>query len=196
MQVQLQGATVHRLPRWSAQQGAADLAKLLASSQACRASAATHKHDKSSRSHAIYRIILYSRSPSLEAAEAAPAAAHDNSSSSRSSGNENSNIRVAIGRLTLVDLAGSERGSDRGEKVSKERLAESVAINKSLSALRDCMKASDAFHTGAQAGSGGVCISSEWENYVRTTNRYCVYYVTHFIAIVHSMFALYCAAIM
>jgi len=137
LQVQLQGATAHRLPRGSAQQGAADLAKLLTTSQACRASAATHKHNKSSRSHAVYRIILYSSST--------PPAVTNASSS-----------RAVIGRLTLVDLAGSERGSDRGEKVSKERLAESVAINQSLSALRDCMKASDAFHTGAQGGGSGV----------------------------------------
>lgn len=143
--MQLQGATAHRLPRGSAQQGAADLAKLLTTSQACRASAATHKHNKSSRSHAVYRIILYSSStPPAVSAEELPAATNASSS------------RAVIGRLTLVDLAGSERGSDRGEKVSKERLAESVAINQSLSALRDCMKASDAFHTGAQGGGSGV----------------------------------------
>ena len=125
--VVLTGATVAEAPDAEA------LVELLAKAGAARATAATAKHDASSRSHAVYTITL------VDASGAS-----------------------AFGRLTLADLAGSERGTDRtrsssgvgGGAVSKERMAESVAINASLSALRECMRASDAYHFGGGTSSG------------------------------------------
>ena len=122
-EVVLRGASVHP----AADAGA--LVALLEAAAGKRATAATHAHDRSSRTHAVYRIALVGPGGSGGGGP-------------------------ARGRLTLVDLAGSERGADRGDGASRERVAESVAINKSLSALRDCMRASDAYHSAGRGGGG------------------------------------------
>ncbi|KAK9846394.1 hypothetical protein WJX81_002948 [Elliptochloris bilobata] len=86
---------------------------LLCRGAAARACAETKANARSSRSHCLLRVAVSSRS--------------------RITGD------VAKARLWLVDLAGSERLS-RSEAVG-ERLAEAQAINRSLSALGDCIHA-------------------------------------------------------
>lgn len=80
-----------------------------------RTTHATESNDESSRSHAICQIAL--RSPHK--------------------GGE-----ILVGRLSLIDLAGSERGADT-KSHNRQRRMEGAEINKSLLALKECIRALD-----------------------------------------------------
>ena len=56
---------------------------------------------------------------------------------------ENQNIEKEYAKLSLVDLAGSERATET-QSNDKNRLAEGADINKSLLALKECIRALDA----------------------------------------------------
>jgi len=86
-----------------------------------RTTHATEANDTSSRSHAICQILLRS------------------STSGR--------LR---GKLSLVDLAGSERGSDT-KSHNRQRRTESSEINKSLLALKECIRALDSNGSAGKA---------------------------------------------
>ncbi|KAJ3014342.1 UNVERIFIED_CONTAM: hypothetical protein HDU68_000333 [Siphonaria sp. JEL0065] len=91
--------------------GPDDLISIITRGSSFRKTVGTTKNDTSSRSHAICRItIKNTRLP--EADE---------------------------GVLYLLDLAGSEGASD-SRNHDKERMQESVEINKSLSTLKDCIR--------------------------------------------------------
>jgi kinesin family protein 3/17 len=77
-----------------------------------RVTAETGMNARSSRSHAIFTIIVETKSQST----AQPGATH-----------------VRVGKLNLVDLAGSERQSKTG--ATGERLSQAIEINKSLVTL-------------------------------------------------------------
>lgn len=81
---------------------------------------ATASNDTSSRSHAVCTIRLYEMTQD-------------------SHGHEK---RTKSGTLLLVDLAGSERAQDTQHN-NKERRAEGAEINKSLLALKECIRAMD-----------------------------------------------------
>ncbi|KAJ3227575.1 hypothetical protein HK099_001424 [Clydaea vesicula] len=86
--------------------------ELIKKGSAFRNTKATFKNDTSSRSHAVFQIKIINFSD-YNGAEA--------------------------GCLYIVDLAGSESGADT-QHHNKEQIAESVAINKSLAALKDCIR--------------------------------------------------------
>jgi len=57
------------------------------------------------------------------------------------------NNEARFGKLTLVDLAGSER-ADETQSNDKQRRAEGAEINKSLLALKECIRALDSNKNG------------------------------------------------
>jgi kinesin family protein 2/24 len=79
-----------------------------------RTTHATESNDESSRSHAICQICI-------------------------KTGRDNEQI---IGRLSLIDLAGSERAADT-KSHNRQRRMEGAEINKSLLALKECVRALD-----------------------------------------------------
>eukprot|EP00300_Choanocystis_sp_HF-7_P027730 c32940_g1_i1.p1 GENE.c32940_g1_i1~~c32940_g1_i1.p1 ORF type:complete len:682 (+),score=172.57 c32940_g1_i1:62-2107(+) len=91
-----------------------DVLELLHKGSKARVSRATEMNDTSSRSHAILSVLL------------------------RDANNE----EVIHGSLTLIDLAGSEKGSETPGS-SKEVRNEAAEINKSLLALKECIRALD-----------------------------------------------------
>ena len=83
----------------------------IASAQQARTTSANAVHDASSRSHAIMQVVLF----------------HAETGS-------------VYAKLTLVDLAGSERAQDM-QTDSKKTRHEGAEINKSLLALKECIRA-------------------------------------------------------
>jgi hypothetical protein len=90
------------------------LFSLITQGNSKRTTHATEANDASSRSHSICQIMLRDR--------------------------ESKRLR---GKLSLVDLAGSERGADT-KSHDRQRQTESSEINKSLLALKECIRALDA----------------------------------------------------
>lgn len=79
-----------------------------------RTTGQTGANETSSRSHAVLQVLLKT----------------------------NDTPAKVFGKLSFIDLAGSERGADRGDADTKTRL-EGAEINKSLLALKECIRALD-----------------------------------------------------
>jgi len=92
-----------------------ELLELVHKGEQARATSANAVHDDSSRSHALLRVTLYA---------------------------EGNNSSRALARLSMVDLAGSERASDTQSDKKSTRM-EGAEINKSLLALKECIRALD-----------------------------------------------------
>lgn len=85
----------------------------------------TGANSDSSRSHAILQLTV-----EMSAEE------------DRDHSNSKSPNRKPMGQISFIDLAGSERGADR-QDVSKQTKLEGSEINKSLLALKECIRAMD-----------------------------------------------------
>lgn len=90
-----------------------ELLELIEQGNGDRTTHATEMNNVSSRSHAICQIAFRE---------------------------QNSYEKEPFGKLSLIDLAGSERGQDTKQH-NKQRRAESAEINKSLLALKECIRA-------------------------------------------------------
>ncbi|KAH9641337.1 hypothetical protein HF086_016331 [Spodoptera exigua] len=88
-----------------------EVLKLIQHGNAARTSGQTSANSNSSRSHAVFQIVV--RSPGMH--------------------------RVH-GKFSLIDLAGNERGADTSS-ASRQTRMESAEINKSLLALKECIRA-------------------------------------------------------
>ena len=81
-----------------------------------RTTEATNANQTSSRSHAIFQVII-----------------------GRSEKKRNTALEVVYSKLSLIDLAGSERGTSTGNRGI--RMMEGAKINRSLLALGNCINA-------------------------------------------------------
>jgi kinesin family protein 2/24 len=89
-----------------------DVLKLITSGNNLRTSGQTSANQHSSRSHAVFQIIL----------------------------RNNTAKKPLYGKFSLIDLAGNERGADTSSANRQTRM-EGAEINKSLLALKECIRA-------------------------------------------------------
>ncbi|CAF0901068.1 unnamed protein product [Adineta steineri] len=117
-----------------------DVLNIIQHGMSIRTSGTTAANSNSSRSHAILQIILKTSTP---------ISAQSNVTSSVSSSSRNNNhnnpavLRRSVkevGKMSLIDLAGSERGKDTASGDRLQRM-EGSEINKSLLALKECIRA-------------------------------------------------------
>ncbi|CAH9117202.1 unnamed protein product [Cuscuta epithymum] len=93
--------------------------ELIDRGSATRSTGTTGANEESSRSHAILQLSI---KKSADANESKPAR--------------------LVGKLSFIDLAGSERGADTTDNDKQTRI-EGAEINKSLLALKECIRALD-----------------------------------------------------
>lgn len=96
-------------------QNVPDVLKLIERGMKVRTSGQTSANQNSSRSHAVFQIVLRKR------------------------GREGS-LGHLYGKFSLIDLAGNERGADTSSSDRQTRM-EGAEINKSLLALKECIRA-------------------------------------------------------
>ena len=107
-----------------------------------RTSGTTAANSNSSRSHAVLQIILKTSSPLSANSNVPPSSS---STTSRQQANNNNpavprRLTKEVGKMSLIDLAGSERGKDTASGDRVQRM-EGSEINKSLLALKECIRA-------------------------------------------------------
>ncbi|XP_023516471.1 kinesin-like protein KIN-13B [Cucurbita pepo subsp. pepo] len=93
--------------------------ELIERGNASRSTGTTGANEESSRSHAILQLCI---KRSVDSSETKPAR--------------------LVGKLSFIDLAGSERGADTTDNDKQTRI-EGAEINKSLLALKECIRALD-----------------------------------------------------
>lgn len=125
-----------------------DVLDLIKSGSLLRSTGVTGANDDSSRSHAVFQIELREPPPTSFRQDANSALRESllrsgvNMESSRVQTPSSSKRGDEIGRLCFIDLAGSERGSDTASSTRQTRM-EGAEINKSLLALKECIRAMD-----------------------------------------------------
>lgn len=93
-----------------------------------RSTGSTGANEESSRSHAILQLVVKKH---IEVKD----------TRRNTDGNEAKNGKV-VGKISFIDLAGSERGADTTDNDRQTRI-EGAEINKSLLALKECIRALD-----------------------------------------------------
>ncbi|KAK1387584.1 hypothetical protein POM88_015762 [Heracleum sosnowskyi] len=95
---------------------------------ATRSTGSTGANEESSRSHAILQLVVKKHSEVKD-------------SRRNNAGNE-PKVGKVVGKISFIDLAGSERGADTTDNDRQTRI-EGAEINKSLLALKECIRALD-----------------------------------------------------
>ena len=111
--------------------------RLIEHGTAARCTGSTGANSESSRSHAILQLSLKRRDD-----DAADVAKMPPSVARQIKAKENANHALIHGKFSFIDLAGSERGADTDQNDRQTRL-EGAEINKSLLALKECIRALD-----------------------------------------------------
>lgn len=178
------GIYVEGLSEWMVR-SAKEIHGLIRRGASLRATGATKMNEVSSRSHAVFVIVVeqhsvMSSSSSSSTATTTGTTASNNSNNNAVTGAEKKRTLKSafrVGKLNLVDLAGSERVSLTG--ASGQRLEESKRINQSLSALGNVI--------AALTTDKGVCIyvymiiSLDWLFLL-----FCIYpFITNMSQVVH-----------
>lgn len=114
------GVFVEGLSEWAVR-SPSEIFSLMERGAAVRATAATKKNDVSSRSHAVFIMIVEQMTY------------YDQEAQAKMKPGSNIIKQIKVGKLNLVDLAGSERVRVTG--ATGKRLEECKSINQSLSAL-------------------------------------------------------------
>jgi kinesin family protein 2/24 len=111
--------------------------RLIEHGTAARCTGSTGANSESSRSHAILQLSLKQRDGvDPNAAKMPPSVAR------QLKAKEGANHTAIHGKFSFIDLAGSERGADTDQNDRQTRL-EGAEINKSLLALKECIRALD-----------------------------------------------------
>ncbi|XP_020574985.1 kinesin-like protein KIN-13B [Phalaenopsis equestris] len=105
--------------------------ELIEKGNATRSTGTTGANEESSRSHAILQLAI---KKSVDA--------NESKNFRRSADNNESKLARIIGKMSFIDLAGSERGADTTDNDKQTRI-EGAEINKSLLALKECIRALD-----------------------------------------------------
>ncbi|CAF2020818.1 unnamed protein product [Brassica napus] len=95
---------------------------------ASRSTGSTGANEESSRSHAILQLVVKKH---VEVKE-----------TRRNNNDNNESQGKVVGKISFIDLAGSERGADTIDNDRQTRI-EGAEINKSLLALKECIRALD-----------------------------------------------------
>ncbi|KAH1091270.1 hypothetical protein J1N35_018527 [Gossypium stocksii] len=95
---------------------------------AARSTGSTGANEESSRSHAILQLVI-KKHPEIK-------------ESKRKNDGDESKPGKVVGKISFIDLAGSERGADTTDNDRQTRI-EGAEINKSLLALKECIRALD-----------------------------------------------------
>ncbi|EEF45542.1 kinesin-like protein KIN-13A [Ricinus communis] len=96
---------------------------------AARSTGSTGANEESSRSHAILQLAVKKHTEIKDTRR------------NNNDGNESKSGKV-VGKISFIDLAGSERGADTTDNDRQTRI-EGAEINKSLLALKECIRALD-----------------------------------------------------
>lgn len=99
---------------------------------AARSTGSTGANEESSRSHAILQLVIKKHNEVKDTRR--------NSYNNNNDGNEKGG--KVVGKISFIDLAGSERGADTTDNDRQTRI-EGAEINKSLLALKECIRALD-----------------------------------------------------
>ena len=117
-----------------------DLSRLCQHAACARSTGSTGANDESSRSHSVMTFAIKRPRDGGHATSRMAEEARINRQVGVAS--SKADKAIIVGKLSFIDLAGSERGADTYDNDKQTRL-EGAEINKSLLALKECIRALD-----------------------------------------------------